>query len=84
MLCHAFPPSFFKKMFVCARTNPSAAGSNAHRHAAPAFESWQAELARGIRMTERRRLSVAARRGEGAANFLRFECKYLFNFSNSQ
>src|SRR5450631_4244592 len=35
---------FFKKMFVCARTNPSAAGSNVHRYAAPAFESWQAEL----------------------------------------
>jgi hypothetical protein len=35
---------FFKKMFVCARTNPSAAGSNAHRYAAPAFESWQADL----------------------------------------
>jgi hypothetical protein len=35
---------FFKKMFVCARTDPSAAGSNAHRYAAPAFESWQAEL----------------------------------------
>jgi hypothetical protein len=45
MLCHAFPPLFFMKMFVCARTNPSAAGSNALRYAAPAFESWQAELA---------------------------------------
>jgi hypothetical protein len=33
------------KLFVVARTNPSAAGSNAHRYAAPAFESWQAELA---------------------------------------
>jgi hypothetical protein len=33
------------KMFVCARTDPSAAGSNGHRYAAPAFESWQAELA---------------------------------------
>jgi hypothetical protein len=32
-------------MFVVARTNPSAAGSNGHRYAAPAFESWQAELA---------------------------------------
>src|SRR5450432_1812560 len=52
---------FFKKMFVCARTNPSAAGSNVHRYAAPAFESWQAELVRGIRMTERRRPPVAAR-----------------------
>jgi hypothetical protein len=38
---------FFVKMFVCARTNPSAAGSNALRYAAPAFESWQAKLARG-------------------------------------
>jgi hypothetical protein len=45
MLCHAFPPLFFMKMFVCARTNPSAAGSNGPRYAAPAFESWQAELA---------------------------------------
>src|SRR5450631_417153 len=54
---------FFKKMFVCARTDPSAARSNAHRYAAPAFESWQAELARGIRMTERRRPPVAAPSG---------------------
>jgi hypothetical protein len=45
MLCHAFPPLFFKKMFIVARTDPSAAGSNAHQYAAPAFESWQAELA---------------------------------------
>jgi hypothetical protein len=36
---------FFMKIFVVARTDPSAAGSNAHRHAAPAFESWQADLA---------------------------------------
>jgi hypothetical protein len=36
---------FFKKMFVCARTDPSAAGPNVLRYAAPAFESWQAELA---------------------------------------
>jgi hypothetical protein len=35
----------FMKMFVCALTNPSAAGSSGHRYAAPAFESWQAELA---------------------------------------
>jgi hypothetical protein len=71
-------------MFVCARTDPSAAGSNAHRYAAPAFESWQAELARGNRMTETRRPPGAARRGEGAANCLQFECKCLFNFQTAK
>src|SRR6266851_1396630 len=75
ILCHEFPPLFFMKMFVCARTNPSAAGSNGPRYAAPAFESWQAELARENRMTERRRRPIAARSGS---------VKVPIQFSNSQ
>jgi hypothetical protein len=72
----------FVELFVRARTNPSAAGSNGHRYAAPAFESRQAELAlpKSYDRTATAACRSVKRMSESADSFSNSGCQLIPSF----